>query len=79
MKETLRGIVSGCLATAGGLGAYVPLHLSLGVSLGFGLAVFVGAYVAIPRKKGSDEVVIDTNAGLTEADREDVVAKIDAY
>lgn len=79
MKETLRGIVSGCLATAGCFGAYVPFQLSLGASLGFGLAVFVGTYFAIPRKKGSDEVVIDTNAGLTEADREDVVAKIDAY
>lgn len=79
MKETLRGIVSGLTATAGCLGAYVPLHLSLGISLGVGAAVFVGTYLVIPRKKGADEVVIDTNAGLTEADREDVVAKIDAY
>lgn len=79
MKETLRGIVSGLTATAGCLGAYVPLHLSLGISLGVGAAVFVGTYLVIPRKKGADEVVIDTNAGLTEADREDVVTKIDAY
>lgn len=79
MKETLRGVVSGLTATVGCLGAYVPLHLSLGISLGVGAAVFVGTYLVIPRKKGADEVVIDTNAGLTEADREDVVAKIDAY
>ncbi len=79
MKETLRGIVSGLTATAGCLGAYVPLHYSLGISLCVGAAVFVGTYLVIPRKKGADEVVIDTNAGLTEADREDVVTKIDAY
>lgn len=79
MKETLRGIVSGLTAAVGCLGAYVPLHLSLGISLGVGAAVFVGTYLVIPRKKGADEVVIDTHAGLTEADREDVVAKIDAY
>jgi 5-bromo-4-chloroindolyl phosphate hydrolysis protein len=79
MKDTLRGTVAGGVGLIATLATYFPLQLTASVSAVAGAVVVLGTYLLIPRTQTAEERVIDETTGITEANLDDVLAKINTH